>query len=235
MQGAIIAVNYARPFILTSNLIDHSNSNNQTIFSQLCISGNTKSKYPQRLYISTPFSSNKQRRALGSVQKMYAANRSQAALSKTLPNGVTEHKLTFKNPKGELLVGYFVDTGSSKVVLLCHGYMANHTMCNFPALAAALAAVGLSSFRFDHPCAWRGESEIHGPFLMGNHDDEVADMGAAAEFMRKEHGQTVVALLGHSKGGTNVIQYAAEVGDIPKIINLSGRFFVRQGVLQRVS
>ena len=108
-------------------------------------------------------------------------------------------------------------------------------MCNFPAIAAGLAAAGLSSFRFDHPCAWRGESELHGPFLMGNHDDEVADMQAAAEFMRNEHGQMVIALLGHSKGGTNVIQYAAQLGDIPKVINLSGRFFVRQGVLQRVS
>ncbi len=131
-------------------------------------------------------------------------------------------------------MGIFVDTGSPHVVILCHGYMANYTFCQFPALAAGLAEAGFSSFRFDHPCAFRGQSELKGDFKMGNHDDEVADMAAAAEFLRKEKGLTVLALLGHSKGGTNVIKYAAERGDIPNMINLSGRFCVRDGVLQRV-
>ena len=110
--------------------------------------------------------------------------------------------------------------------------MANTGMCQFPALAAALAASGFSSFRFDHPCAWRGESERKGPFLMGNHGDEVEDMAAAAQFLRGEN-FNVVCLLGHSKGGTNVIQYAAQYGDIQKVVNLAGRFHCREGTVFR--
>jgi len=163
------------------------------------------------------------------------ASASPTGPSITLPTGTHEEKLAFTNPNGERLTGIFVDAGSQNVVILCHGYMANYTRCQFPALAAGLAAAGFNSFRFDHPCAYRGRSERRGDFKMGNHDDEVADMAAAADFLRKEKGLTVVALLGHSKGGTNVIKYAATVGDIPNMINLSGRFCVRDGTLQRVS
>jgi Serine aminopeptidase, S33 len=165
---------------------------------------------------------------------MAAATSPSTRPSTALPAGTTEETLTFINPNGERLVGIFVDTGSPNVVILCHGYMANYTFCQFPALASGLAAAGFSSFRFDHPCAYRGQSELKGDYKMGNHDDEVADMAAAAEYLRKEKGATVLALLGHSKGGTNVIKYAAERGDIPNMINLSGRFCVRDGVLQRV-
>jgi glycerol-3-phosphate dehydrogenase len=68
---------------------------------------------------------------------------------------------------------------------------------------------------------------------MGNHDDEVADMAAAAALMRSRN-KRVVCLLGHSKGGTNVVQYAATIGDIANVINLAGRFDVKAGVMQRV-
>lgn len=47
------------------------------------------------------------------------------------------------------------------------------SMCQFPRLAAALAGAGLSSFRFDHACAIFSRSERKGPFVLGNHDDEV--------------------------------------------------------------
>lgn len=154
-------------------------------------------------------------------------------LPTTLPPGASETTLSFPNPKNEILVGTFVDAPSPNVVVLCHGYTANKDMCQYGPLAASLAARGYSSFRFDHPCAWRGASERHGPFLMGNHDDEVADIAAAVGFMR-EQGKNVVCVLGHSKGGTNIIQYAAQIGDVPKIINLSGRFCVLEGVKQRV-
>jgi pimeloyl-ACP methyl ester carboxylesterase len=165
---------------------------------------------------------------------MAASGSSAARPSITLPEGTTEQKLSFTNPKGERLVGLFVDTScSANVVILCHGYMANYNFCQFAALAAGLAEAGISSFRFDHPCAYHGQSELKGNFRMGNHDEEVADMAAAAEYLRKEKGLTVLALLGHSKGGMNVVKYAAEIGDIPNMINLSGRFAVRDGILQR--
>lgn len=47
-------------------------------------------------------------------------------------------------------------------------------------VAAELAEAGVSSFRFDHACAIRSRSERRGPFLMGNHEDEVGGCAAAA-------------------------------------------------------
>ncbi len=52
-------------------------------------------------------------------------------------------------------------------------YVANMSYCQFPLLAAGLAQAGISCFRFDHAMAINRESERKGPFLMGNHDDEV--------------------------------------------------------------
>lgn len=142
-------------------------------------------------------------------------------------------ELAFTNSRGESLAGVLVDTGSQDVVLLCHGYVANHTMCQFPLLAAELAAAGLSSFRFDHPCAILSRSERRGPFLMGNHEEEVQDMRDAVDFLQGSLGKRVVCLLGHSKGGTNALMFASRHHDVPKIVNLAGRFKCREGTLQR--
>lgn len=188
-------------------------------------------------------------------QKQRLTNRSQRSLSRHLkfsfgkkastrtrrvagstqnPKMILERTLRFNNARDEELVGVFIDAGSDHAVILCHGYMANKDMCNFGLIAACLAEdAKISSFRFDHPCAWRGESQRKGPFLMGNHEQEVSDIVAAVEFLRKQLKKDVCCILGHSKGGTNVVQYAAQAGDVPKIINLSGRFCVRQGLFQR--
>ena len=78
-------------------------------------------------------------------------------------------------------------------------YTSNMSFCKFPLLAAELAAAGVSSFRFDHGCAVFSKSERRGPFLMGNHADEVQDMADAVAFMRSQ-GRRVVCLLGHRCG-----------------------------------
>ena len=147
---------------------------------------------------------------------------------------MSESRLTFQNNKGENLVGLLLDTDSNDVVLLCHGYMAHKDMCHLALVARSLADCGLSSFRFDHPHAWKGESERQGPFMMGNHEEEVDDMKCAVKFMMSR-GKRVSCLVGHSKGGTNALMYAATVGDIPAILILAGRFHVRAGLFQRVS
>ena len=62
---------------------------------------------------------------------------------------------------------------------------------------------------------------------------QVQDMADACEYVRGL-GRRVSCLLGHSKGGTNALLFAAEHHDVPKIVNLSGRFRPREGTLQRV-
>lgn len=81
---------------------------------------------------------------------------------------------------------------------------------------------------------------------MGNHESEVADYVSAVDFItNKSHGsnnekkKNVTCLLGHSKGGINVILYAAKYHNstiitLPKkLVSLSGRFRVKDGILQR--
>jgi predicted alpha/beta-hydrolase family hydrolase len=109
---------------------------------------------------------------------------------------------SFKSVRGEELKGSFVSGGdATPVVVLAHGYTSNRNSCKFAQIAAALAAAGISSLRFDHPMAIGGLSERHGPFRMGNHNDEVDDIHAAVTFLR-DNGDTVVGVLGHSKGGS---------------------------------
>ncbi len=81
-------------------------------------------------------------------------------------------------------------------------------MCQFPLLAAELSAAGVSSFRFDHPCAIFSKSERRGPFLMGNHEEEVQDMRDAVDFLQGTLGKRVVCLLGHRCGRCGAWQQA---------------------------
>lgn len=143
-----------------------------------------------------------------------------------------ERKLEFVNDKGETLVGTLLDTGSSNVVLMCHGYLSNRNSCRFGEIASALASAGLSSFRFDHANSLFGLSKRIGRFRMGNHGEEVSDIHHAVQLLQSQ-GKNVTCLLGHSKGGTNVLKYAAEWGDVPRVINLAGRFRVQEGLEQR--
>lgn len=53
-------------------------------------------------------------------------------------------------------------------------------------------------------------------------------MRSAVEFLQCR-GKTVVGLLGHSKAGSGVILYAAKYDDIPRVVNVSGRFDNQQG------
>ena len=148
-------------------------------------------------------------------------------------DAITESRVEFSNKKGEKLVGMYTDSGSEDVVILCHGYMSNKNMAQFPSVAKALGEAGFDVLRFDHPCAFKGESERIGPFEMGNHDSEVEDIACAVQFVRSRLGKRAFCILGHSKGGTNVMQYIATIGDVPNVINLAGRFKVREGTLKR--
>ena len=49
------------------------------------------------------------------------------------------------------------------------------------------------------------------------------DIRAAALYLRSQ-GKKVTGLVGHSKGGTGVILYAAAYDDIPRVVNVAGRF-----------
>ncbi|KAK9814056.1 hypothetical protein WJX72_000039 [[Myrmecia] bisecta] len=92
----------------------------------------------------------------------------------------------------------------------------------------ALAAKGLSSLRLDF--AGNGESE--GTFYYGNMRSEAEDIRAAVLYLQSR-GKTAKAVLGHSKGGSAVLLYAAKYDDIPRVVNVAGRFDCRRGFTER--
>ncbi|KAF6261303.1 Alpha/Beta hydrolase protein [Scenedesmus sp. NREL 46B-D3] len=58
-------------------------------------------------------------------------------------------------------------------------------------------------------------------------------MHAAKQHLQQHEGQTVIGLLGHSKGGGEVVLYASTYDDIPLVINVAGRFWMDNGITMR--
>lgn len=65
----------------------------------------------------------------------------------TVPMASQEREVTFTNPSSEKLAGTFLDAGSSKTAILCHGYTDQKNGFHLPAIAEALANRGWSSLR----------------------------------------------------------------------------------------
>ena len=62
----------------------------------------------------------------------------------------------------------------------------------------------------------------------GNYSHEAEDIRAATMKMRSL-GFRVIGLLGHSKAGTVVLLYSSKYADIPRVVNVSGRFEQQTG------
>ncbi|KAG0593235.1 hypothetical protein KC19_1G314100 [Ceratodon purpureus] len=139
-------------------------------------------------------------------------------------------EFTFVNKKGLKLKGLLVDggAGSKEVCILCHGFRSSKLGGTVSALSAGLAEAGVSSFRFD----FSGNGESEGKFAYGNYWQEVEDLRAAVEFWTSK-GSRVVCVAGHSKGGNCVVLYASKYHDVPCVINISGRFALEKGILER--
>lgn len=96
------------------------------------------------------------------------------------------------------------------------------------ALSKGLAEAGVTTFRFD----FSGNGESEGEFEYGNYWQEVEDLRAAVEFWTSK-GSKVIAVAGHSKGGNCVVLYASKYHDPPCVINMSGRFALEKGIIER--
>ncbi|KAL3134145.1 hypothetical protein ABBQ32_008564 [Trebouxia sp. C0010 RCD-2024] len=86
----------------------------------------------------------------------------------TVPMASREREVTFTNPSNESLAGIFLDAGSSKTAILCHGYTDHKNGFHLPAIAEALANRGWSSLRFD----FSGNGKSEGSFRYGNYNEE---------------------------------------------------------------
>ena len=58
--------------------------------------------------------------------------------------------------------------------------------------------------------------------------EQAEDMRAGVEWLGAQ-GLRAIGLLGHSKGGSAVVLYTAKYDDVPRVINVSGRFDMQRG------
>ncbi|XP_073033531.1 putative uncharacterized protein YDL057W isoform X2 [Primulina eburnea] len=140
-----------------------------------------------------------------------------------------QQKITISNKRGEKLFGVLHETGSAKVVVLCHGFRSSKEFDTMVNLAQVLENNGISAFRFD----FSGNGESEGSFHFGNYLSEVEDLRAVTEYFKSVK-RAAVVVLGHSKGGNVVLLYASKYHDIPAVVNVSGRYDLKRGLEERL-
>ncbi|KAL9250645.1 hypothetical protein AKJ16_DCAP00958 [Drosera capensis] len=142
---------------------------------------------------------------------------------------IEPQKVFVSNKRGERLAGLLHDTGSKEVVVLCHGFRSNKAQKTLVNLSVALNNEGISAFRFD----FTGNGESDGSFQYGNYMEELEDLSAVVNHLTGLS-RVVSAILGHSKGGNDVLLYASKYHDIPTVINVSGRYKLDRGIEERL-
>ncbi|KAK6120411.1 hypothetical protein DH2020_045891 [Rehmannia glutinosa] len=140
-----------------------------------------------------------------------------------------QQKIKILNKRGENLVGVLHETGSTKIVVLCHGARSSKEDNIMVNLAVSLENEGISAFRFD----FSGNGESEGSFQSGNLSSEVEDLRAVVDYFIGVNRLTF-AVLGHSKGGCIVLLYASEYHDIGAVVNVSGRYDLQRGMEERL-
>ncbi|KAM3362479.1 putative protein isoform X1 [Capsicum galapagoense] len=140
-----------------------------------------------------------------------------------------QKKITVLNQHNEKLVGVLHDTGSTEMVVLCHGFKSSKDFNTIVNLAVALEKEGISAFRFDFP----GNGESEGSFQYGNYHGEADDLHSVVEYFNGAN-RKVMAVLGHSKGGGVVLLYASKYHDVHTVINLSARYILEKGIARRL-
>ncbi|XP_050220051.1 uncharacterized protein LOC126670381 [Mercurialis annua] len=139
-----------------------------------------------------------------------------------------QQKIIIPNKYGEKLVGLLHETGSKEIVVLCHGLHATKEHEIMVNLSVALENEGISAFRFD----FSGNGESEGTFVFGGYWREADDIRAVIEHFSGAN-RAVSLILGHSKGGDDVVLYASKYHDIKAVINVSGRYDLSKGLEEK--
>ncbi|OVA03998.1 hypothetical protein BVC80_695g8 [Macleaya cordata] len=138
-------------------------------------------------------------------------------------------RVIVENSYGEKLVGLLHETGSTEIVILCHGFRRTKDNDYIVNMTNGLAKQGISAFRFDF--AGNGESE--GSFEYGNFAKEVEDLRAVVLYFLGLK-RVIGGILGHSKGGNVVLLYASKYKDVPIVVNCCGRYYMDRGIEGRL-
>ena len=93
--------------------------------------------------------------------------------------------------------GFDPETQKCPMVILMHGIFSSGNIVPMPALARALAKVGIASIRFDFGGHWRSEGEMQKMTIA----NEIKDALAIWEYAKALPYVSEIGLLGHSQGG----------------------------------
>ncbi|AAG10612.1 Unknown protein [Arabidopsis thaliana] len=144
-------------------------------------------------------------------------------------SATTQQKIVILNSNNEKLVGLLHETGSTEIVVLCHGFRSTKNDQVMKNVAAAIEKEGISAFRFD----FSGNGESKGSFYFGNYNYEADDLHSVIRYFTNMN-RVVPIIIGHSKGGDVVLVYASKYQDIRNVINLSGRYDLKRGIGERL-
>lgn len=117
-------------------------------------------------------------------------------------------KIQFENDAGATLAGY-IDRPSSEPIafaLFAHCFTCTKNLRAVGNIAKSLNDAGIAVLRFD----FTGLGESEGDFSDTSFSSNLSDLIAAARYLEHEH-QAPALLIGHSLGGTAVLQAAFDV------------------------
>jgi putative redox protein len=118
-------------------------------------------------------------------------------------------RLRFTNPQGHQLAARLdwpLDEKPAGFAIFAHCFTCTKNLKAVVNINSALAREGLAVLRFD----FTGLGESEGDFAATNFTTNVADLVAAAEYLRR-HFAAPKLLIGHSLGGAAVLQAAAQI------------------------
>jgi len=116
--------------------------------------------------------------------------------------------VTFQNHSGETLAGILdLPVGAPRAyALFAHCFTCSKNLLAATNISRALTDAGFAVLRFD----FTGLGQSEGEFADTNFSSNVDDLVAAARFLEAEH-EAPALLVGHSLGGTAVLQAAADI------------------------
>ncbi len=126
-------------------------------------------------------------------------------------------KVTFTGSQGDQLAGLLEQpsTPPKAYVLFAHCFTCGKDIAAASRISRALVEYGFAVFRFD----FTGLGSSDGDFSNTNFTSNVDDLVAAAKHLENEY-QAPALLIGHSLGGTAVLNAAGKLGSVTGVVTI---------------
>ena len=134
---------------------------------------------------------------------------------------IGNRKVTITNPRGEKLAARLdLPAGRPKAcALFAHCFTCSKDVFAASRISQGLAALGFAVLRFD----FTGLGASEGEFANTNFSSNVADLIAAADFLRDEEAAPAI-LIGHSLGGTAMLAAASRIPEAVAVATIGAPF-----------